>query len=328
MLPTFLVLSMTILGVSTLMGLFTNTIIIAVNVIDKVKGKTLSPSDLILVTMGVSNVIFQFIMLANDFLSLLESTLYFSKEVYLIFSVVLNMPIFSSFWFTACLSINYYFQIVIFTHPFLIRIKQAVFRFIPQLLMASIFVSLGTCLPVIWYTIIYDNDFNMTSNETVEISYPELNMLYLIISNLISCSLPLVLAGIANGLIIRSLVTHTLKSDRNEKGDLSARAEGRIRAARTISCLLFIYISFYISEILMFTDAFPPSSPGLCACLIVIYSYSPAQSIVLIFGSPKLKQAAVKIIRRIGGFNEEKSKTPTVLFIKLNIKKTVDSPAK
>ncbi|XP_063800923.1 taste receptor type 2 member 40-like [Pseudophryne corroboree] len=327
MIPTFVFISMTILCVSTIMGLFTNAIIITVNVVDKIKGKSISASDLILVTMGVSNVIFQLIMLANDFCSLLDSNLYFSKEVYIIFSVVLNASIFSSFWFTVCLSINYYFQIVIFTHPFLIRLKLAVFRFIPQLLMASVFVSLGTCIPVIWNIIVYDNDFNMTINQTAEISLPELNLVYMVISTLISCSLPLVLVGIANGLIIKSLVTHTHKSDRNEKGDLSARAEGRIRAARTLSCLLFIYISFYVSEILMFTDVFPPSSPGLCACLIVIYSYPPAQSIVLIFGSPKLKQAAVNIMRRMGGFKEEKSKTATVSFIKFNIKKVVPPPA-
>lgn len=317
---------MTILGISTLIGSFGNSIIIAVNITDKIKGKVLSPSDQILLMMGISNVLFQLIMITNDFLSFLESDLYFSEVVYILFSAIINFPVFISFWLTACLSISYYFQIVISTHPFLVRLKLAVFRFIPQLLMASVLISLATCLPVIWNTILFDQGFNMTSNESMEASAPKLTLEYLIISNLISCSLPLVLAGIANGLIIRSLVTHTYKAVRNAKGDLSARTEGQVRASRTISCLLFIYICFYISELLLFTEIFQPSSPGLCVCYVIIYSYSPAQSIVLIIGSPKLKQAFISIIRCMQGVNKEVDTIPTVIFIKPNIKESVTLP--
>ncbi|XP_075719860.1 taste receptor type 2 member 40-like [Rhinoderma darwinii] len=328
MLPTFLLISMTILGISTVIGSLANSIIIAVNITDKIKGKALSPSDQILLMMGISNVLFQFIMLTNDFLSFLEGDLYFSEEVYILFSAIINFPVFTSFWLTACLSISYYFQIVIFSHPFLMRLKLAMFRFIPQLLMTSVLISLATCLPVIWNTIINDRGFNMTSNQSMEAPSPKLTIEYLIISNLISCSLPLVLAGIANGLIIKSLVTHTHKAVRNAKGEISARTEGQVRAARTISCLLLIYVCFYISELLLFTEMFPPSSLGICACLVIIYSYSPAQSIVLIFGSPKLKQVSISIIHCIPGFNKEKDTTPTVVFINVEGKLTLSKEVK
>ncbi|XP_069820998.1 taste receptor type 2 member 40-like [Dendropsophus ebraccatus] len=320
MLPTFLLISMSILGISTAIGSLANSIIIAVNLIDKLKGKALSPSDQILLMMGISNVLFQFIMIINDFLSFLESDFYFTKEIYILFSAIINFPVFTSFWLTACLSISYYFQIVIFTHPFLVRLKLVIFRFIPHLLMTSVLISLATCIPVVWNTIIYDQEFNLTSNQSMDVSSPALTLEYLIISNLIGCSLPLVLAGVTNGLIIKSLVTHTHKALKNAKGDLSARTEGQVRAARTLSCLLLIYISFYISELLLFTEIFPPSSPGLCVCLVIIYSYSPAQSIVLILGSPKLKQASASIIYCIQGSNKEMDTTPNVTFINLNIK--------
>ncbi|XP_056427273.1 uncharacterized protein LOC130368044 [Hyla sarda] len=320
MLPIFLLLSMTILVFSTIIGSLANSIIIAVNITDKFKGKALSPSDQILLMMGISNVLFQLIMTLNDFLSFLKSDFYFTKEVYILFSAIINFPVFTSFWLTACLSISYYFQIVIFTHPFLVRLKLVLFRIIPQLLMTSVLISLATCIPVIWNTMIYDQEFNMTGNASMEASSPTLTLEYLIISNLICLSLPLVLAGVTNGFIIKSLVTHTHKAVKNAKGDLSARTEGQVRAARTISCLLLIYISFYISELLLFTEMFPPSSLGLCVCYMIIYSYSPSQSIVLIFGSPKLKQAVANIIHSIQGFNEEVDTTPNVAFIKLNIK--------
>ncbi|XP_069820997.1 taste receptor type 2 member 40-like [Dendropsophus ebraccatus] len=316
MLPVFILASMTILGVSTITGVFTNSLIIVVNVIDKVKGKSLSPSDLILITMGTSNVLFQFIMLANDFLSFLDSDLYFSDDIYTLFTVMLNLPIYSSFWFTVCLSINYYLQIVIFTHPFLIRIKFAVSKLIPHLLVASVFIAMATGVPAAWN--LYrdpENYVNMSSSESTDISVPKLKISYLLPCNVMSCSLPLVLVAIANGLIVKSLVTHN--ADRDANGNLSPRAQGRIRAARTISCLLILYISFYVSEILMFVDAFSPSSPGFCICLFVIYSYSLAQSIVLIFGSPKLNQISSSLFSGMCVFKSQKPKKPTVMFIRL-----------
>ncbi|XP_075719803.1 taste receptor type 2 member 40-like [Rhinoderma darwinii] len=323
MLPVFILASMVVLGVSTVMAVFTNSLIIAVNIIDKVQGRSLSPSDIIMVTLCISNILFQFIMLVNDYVSFLETDLYFSYEVYVIFTVLLILPVYCSFWFTVCLSVNYYLQIIIFSHPILIRLKIGVSQLVPQLLIASVFMAMATGVPAAWNFYRDPQGLNISSNMTMEIFVPKLNIIYLLPSNLISCSLPLVLVGIANVLIIKSLVTHTHKSDRNTKGDLSARAEGRVRAARTISCLLILYLSFYISEILVFIDAFPPNSPGFCTCLMVIYSYSPAQSVVLIFGSPKLKQVSLSLLHCTGGANKEKPKTPKVLFIKLRIKKTV-----
>ncbi|KAM3936737.1 taste receptor type 2 member 40-like [Leptodactylus fuscus] len=328
MLPIFLLFSMTYLAISTVIGSFANSIIIAVNITDKIKGKALSPSDQILLMMGISNVLFQLIMIINDFLSFLESDLYFTEEVYILFSAIINFPVYTSFWLTACLSISYYFQIVIFYHPFLVRLRLAVLRFIPQVLMTSVLISMATSIPVIWNTILSDQEFNRTSNQTMEAPTPKLTIEYLIISNLISCTLPLVLAGAANGLIIKSLVTHTYKAVRNANGDLSTRTEGQVRAAKTISGLLLVYVCFYISELLLFTEMFPPSSPGQCICYMVIYSYSPAQSFVLIFGSPKLKQAATSIIHSIQGFSKKVDVTTTVIFITLDTKGSVVLPQK
>ncbi|XP_056427147.1 taste receptor type 2 member 8-like [Hyla sarda] len=317
MLPVFILVSMIVLGASTVMAVVTNSFIIAVNLIDKTKSKSLSPSDLIVVTLCVSNIFFQLIMLVNDYMSFVCADVYFTDKVYIISSVLLILPIYCSFWFTVCLSVNYYLQIVIATHPFLIRLKLAADQLVPRLIMASVFISFATGLPAYWNFHCDAPNLNMSTNGVVEISVPSLNAIYLLPSTLISCSLPLVLVGIANGLIIKSLLSHTHNSDRNTKGELRARAEGRVRAARTISCLLFLYISFYISEVLVFIELFPQSSPGFCTCLMIIYGYSPTQSIVLIFGSPKLKQASLSLIHCVGGIRKEKEKTTTVLFTNL-----------
>ncbi|KAM9330750.1 taste receptor type 2 member 40-like [Gastrophryne carolinensis] len=310
MLPVLSLVSMTVLAASTVIAVFTNSLIIVVNLIDKAKGKNFSPSDLIVVTLCISNIIFQFTMMFNDYMGFFN--MYFNDTVYTISAVLLILTIYSSFWFTVSLSLNYYLQIVISTNPILIRLKLASAQIVPKLIMASLFISLTTGLPAAWNIYRDPISVNISNNEAEEVTFPKQSVAYLLPSNLISCSLPLILVGIANGLIIRSLVN--LKADRNAKGELSARAEGRVRAARTISFLLLLYVSFYISEILVFAGLFSQSSPEFCTCLMVIYSYSPAQSIVLIFGSPKLKQVTLSFFHCIA-INKKKSSSPTVVFI-------------
>ncbi|XP_072269951.1 taste receptor type 2 member 40-like [Pyxicephalus adspersus] len=314
--PTFILVSMIVLGLSTVMGVFTNSLIVFVNFVDKVKGKKLNPSDLILVTLGLFNIFFQLIMLINDYLSFLDCNLYSSDQIYTLFTVLLILPIFSSFWFTVCLSVYYYLQIVIFNHPFLIRLKLGVSQLIPKLLMASVFTSVANGLPAALGRHKDHLYLNISTNQSLEIIVPKVNVVYMLPSTVISCSLPLAVIGVASGMIIKSLITHSHKEDRNAQGELSPRAEARRRAARTIGCLLLLYVSFYVSEVLLFIDTFPRNSSGFCVCLIVIYSYPPAQSIVLILGCPKLKQVSFALLQYL--FSKGKPKEPEILCIKLH----------
>ncbi|XP_073527149.1 taste receptor type 2 member 40-like [Phyllobates terribilis] len=248
--PTFIVASMTILGASTIFGVFTNLMIVTVNFVDKVRGRKLNPSDLIMVTLGTFNVFFQFIMLINDYVSFLNRDLYSSDQIYTLFTMLLILPIFSSFWFTVCLSVYYYLQIIIFTHPFLIRLKLGVSELIPKLLMASIFTSVANGIPAAWYRYKDHLSLNISSNQGSELTVPKVNVVYMLPSTIISSSLPLT---------------------RN--------------------------------------------SPGFCACLMIIYIYPPAQSMVLITGSPKLKQISLALLRCLLG--KKQPKTIEILVIKL-----------
>ncbi|XP_053555890.1 taste receptor type 2 member 40-like [Bombina bombina] len=327
MLGVFLIASMAVLGVTTLMGIITNFIIVAVNLADKVKGKNLSSSDLILVTLGMSNITFQFTMTANDFVSILWSDLYFSDAVYAIFNALLFLPIFSSFWFTVCLCVYYCLQIVIFTHPFLVRLKLGISKLVPWLLVASVFISMAISIPALWSTYRDDQNknisSNISSNQSLEKDVPKLSVIYMISSNILGCTLPLVLVAVSNGLIIYSLAINRNKEEKSKSEGRSPRTEARERAARTVGSLLLLYMSFYISEIIMFVDLFPPNSPGFCVCLMVIYIYSPAQSVILILGNPKLRKAFRSILKILERWKQEKVKTPKIIFVTLKVHKTV-----
>ncbi|KAE8633839.1 hypothetical protein XENTR_v10002113 [Xenopus tropicalis] len=319
MLPVFVLASVVILGATTIMGIVTNSLIVVVNVADKIKGKSFNPSDLILVTLGMSNITFQFTMTVNDFSIILWSDLYFSDAVYGTFKALLYSTIFASFWFTVCLSVYYCLQIVIFTHPFLVRLKLGMSRLVPFFLGASVFTSLVISIPALWSIYKDPQNGNFSSNQSLKIELPKLSAVYLFSSNIIGCSLPLMLVGISNSLILKSLISKSTMLEKNKSDVYSPRTEARERAARTVGCLLLLYMAFYIFQILMFINFFPPSSPGFCTCLMAIYVYSPLQSIILIFGSPKLKKTLLNLLGFLKKCGNEQKETPKILFIKLRV---------
>ncbi|KAG8596453.1 hypothetical protein GDO81_001910 [Engystomops pustulosus] len=310
---------MAILGFTTILGTFTNCVIVSVNLVEKVKGKNLGSSDLILVTLGLSNITFQFVMVANDFLSLLWSDLYYSDEVYAIFNALLFLPVYASFWFTVCLCVYYCLQIVIFTNPFLVRLKSQISKLVPCLLVTTVLISVAISVPAIWSTYREFSTESTLVNQSFENNVPKLKISYLLPSNIIGCSIPLFLVGIANGLIIKSLATNKRNLENITSKTINPRAEARERAARTVGWLLVLYLLFYTSEIMMFVDLFPPGSIGFCICLMVIYIYSPAQSVILILGSPKLKKAMHVFFQLFQHWNNKKIDNPKILFIKLQI---------
>ncbi|KAM8962115.1 taste receptor type 2 member 40-like [Pelodytes ibericus] len=312
MLPIFLLISMAILGTTTVLGIISNCIIVSVNVFQKAKGKGLSPSDLILVTLGISNIIFQVVMTANDLMIILWSDIYYIDFICSVIKVLLFIPIFSSFWFTVCLCVYYCLQIVIFTHPFLMRLKMEIPTLVPCFLLTSVLSSVVISVPVFWSTYRDPIYGNLSTNHSLETSVPKLSITYLLPASIIGSTLPLALVAVSNGIILRSLMS---LSNKTENKVPSARAEARERAAYTVGCLLLLYMSFYTSEIMMFTSLFPPNSLGFCACLIVIYIYSPTQSVILILGSPKLKKALLRFFQLSMICSNDKIQAPEILFI-------------
>ncbi|XP_063800345.1 taste receptor type 2 member 40-like [Pseudophryne corroboree] len=300
MLPSFVILSLTALGISTVIGFFTNSFIIVVHGMDRAKGRSINPRELILFTLGLFNIAYQFIMAANDSVLYLWSDLYFSDNVYTIFSILLLFTIFSSFWFTFCLCGFYYIMLASFDQTFFMRLKQSISEVVPWMLLCSVLLSLIISVPVAWNIKKEDYlgqlDRNVTGNSTMLHSTPHMSLQYLQVTSIIGCCIPLILVAIANVLIIKSLCDHANHLGKNTGGMSAQSVEASVSAARTVTSLLLLYVSFYISEILLIMTVFDVYSISFSVCLVVVYAYSPVQSIILILGSPKLKSTLVRFI--------------------------------
>ncbi|XP_029437360.1 taste receptor type 2 member 40-like [Rhinatrema bivittatum] len=299
MLPLFTIITMIILGLSNLVGILINVFIVAVNCLDKAKCRATNSCVLILSTLGAFNICFQFTMTANEFCVFQCSKVYFSDQAYPIF---LFFTIFSSFWFTVCLCGFYCLQIILFTLLILVQLKQSISSPVSWMLLWSVLISLLIILPAAW-SIYKDPINNMTSdnfmaNTTLDEALSKLNLYYLLFNNIIGCFLPLFLVGVSNILIVTSLCVHSRRMEQGRANFSTPRVEACLRAAKTVTSLLLLYVCFYFLEALIFLDIFTPTSTWMCVCLMVICVYSPTQSAIFILGSPKLRRISMRMFHR------------------------------
>ncbi|KAG8596458.1 hypothetical protein GDO81_001915, partial [Engystomops pustulosus] len=296
MLPAFILLSLCALAISTVIGFVTNSFIIVAHGMDRAKGRNINPRELILSTLGLFNIAYQCSMVANDTVLYLWSDLYFSDKFYTIFSILLLFTIFSSFWFTFCLCGFYYVMLVTFEKTLFMRLKQNISNVVPWMLFSSVLLSTVISVPVAWniekedYTSqVYENVTGITDNSTSQEGKPHMSLQYLLVTSIIGCCIPLVLVAISNILIIKTLCLHAKHLGKNKGGMNVQSVDASVSAARTVTSLLLLYISFYVSQILLIMAIFEVDSIWFSVCLVVIYAYSPVQSVILILGSPKLK---------------------------------------
>ncbi|KAM3936506.1 taste receptor type 2 member 40-like [Leptodactylus fuscus] len=301
MLPVFVLLSLSALAISTVIGFFTNSFIIVAHGMDRAKGRNINPRELILFTLGLFNIVYQFSMVANDSVLYLWSDLYYSDNVYAMFSILLLFTIFSSFWFTFCLCGFYYVMLVTFEKTLFMRLKQSISEVVPWMLLSSVVLSLVISIPVAWNITTEDDTAhaNVTGNSTIQQGKPHMSLQYLLVTSIIGCCIPLILVAISNILIIKTLCLHAKHLGKNKGGMSVQSVEASVSAARTVTSLLLLYISFYVSQILLIMAVFDVDSIWFSVCLVVIYAYSPVQSVILILGSPKLKSILVRLFNSI-----------------------------
>ncbi|XP_073431647.1 taste receptor type 2 member 40-like [Dendrobates tinctorius] len=333
-LPTFVIVSISALAISTVIGFITNSFIILVHGLESAKARSINPKELILFTQGLINIAFQCTMVANDTLLFLWSDLYFSHFVYTIFSIILLLTIFSSFWFTFCLCGFYYIMLVTFEKTLFMCLKKNISQIVPWMLLFCTLLSIVISVPVAWNinkVEYFDiSAGNMSGNFTMQLSLPEMSRQYLLVTSIIGCCMPLILVAIANVLIVQSLCSH-VQHLRKSSGGISVQSlEASVSAARTVTCLLLLYISFYVCETLLIMDVFKVDSPWISLCLVTVYSYAPVQSVILINGSPNLRDRIKSIIcsskrseRKSPGGRTNSSSSITSLNISHSVDRTV-----
>ncbi|XP_053550844.1 taste receptor type 2 member 123-like [Bombina bombina] len=288
---------MSIFAAEIIAGISISLFIVAVNVQDWYKGEMLNSCDKILLALGVSNFFYPLLSGLMLCLSLLQPQSI--SEVYYQVGYLLTLfTVLSSSWLTALLCFFYCVKIVHFKAGLTHYIKLKIDLIVPRLILATELASAIGSVHVAWdFTKEYSaNCTNITAENSSLITFvSKKNVMHIAIPLIPSIITPFLIVMASTMCVIWSLFQHTRHMAQNMTQ--ASRLRVHRRAAWTMVSLLFLYIMFYMTEVLLTFDALNAIIVLYIGTLILMFSCSPLQSIVLLLGNSKLLQKYQKLLQ-------------------------------
>lgn len=295
----FSLLFVAIAIIESMAGLLGNGAVLAVCSTSCIRSKILSSYDMIMIFLSLSRFSLQSWMMLDLFLSLFCETSYYEENLFVIFKTVFMFLNYSSLWFAAWLSVFYCTKIASFTQSFFIWLKQRISSLVPWMLITSSLFSFATSLPFAWD--VYDVHNNFTAPLTVTNSSErrvtmKASFFLLILLCNAGVALPLIVFVVSSILLIRSLWIHTRQMQNNATGFRDASLEAHIGAIKSIFSFLILYVTYFISLVLILSNIFLPLSIGEAMCLAVMAACPAGHSMVLIWSNPKFRELPARIL--------------------------------
>ncbi|MEE6513459.1 hypothetical protein FKM82_021105 [Ascaphus truei] len=249
--PWVHVLVVTISIIPCIAGTIFNSCIMAVSYKNWRKDTSLNQCDLILLSIGLSNLMLQCIMNTQWFLLLVRSHIWFYSEICSsLFFLELSL-IFLNFWLTAWLCVYYCIKIANCMHRLFLRVKLWVSSVLQNVLLMSAVGSFIISVPSLWTCRQIDPQENSTHSLTANCSaVSETPAFY--ISNIVivvvpGCGLPFLLSLISIGLTLTSLWGHVWRMKQKTSDFSIPRLQVHSRAARTMILLVVLSMSLCIT---------------------------------------------------------------------------------
>ncbi|NXJ44601.1 T2R40 protein, partial [Spizaetus tyrannus] len=263
-----------------------------------IRSKILSSYDMIMIFLSLSRFSLQSWMMLDLFLSLFCETSYYEENLFVIFKTVFMFLNYSSLWFAAWLSVFYCTKIASFTQSFFIWLKQRISSLVPWMLITSSLFSFATSLPFAWD--VYDvHNFTapltMTNSSERRVTMKASFFLLILLCNA-GVALPLIVFVVSSILLIRSLWIHTRQMQNNATGFRDASLEAHVGAIKSIFSFLILYVTYFISLVLILSNIFLPLSIGEAMCLALMAACPAGHSMVLIWSNPKFRELPARIL--------------------------------
>lgn len=295
----FSLLFVAIAIIESMAGLLGNGAVLAVCSTSCIRSKILSSYDMIMIFLSLSRFSLQSWMMLDLFLSLFCETSYYEENLFVIFKTVFMFLNYSSLWFAAWLSVFYCTKIASFTQSFFIWLKQRISSLVPWMLITSSLFSFATSLPFAWDVYDVHNNFTapltMTNSSERRVTMKASFFLLILLCNA-GVALPLIVFVVSSILLIRSLWIHTRQMQNNATGFRDASLEAHIGAIKSIFSFLILYVTYFISLVLILSNIFLPLSIGESMCLAVMAACPTGHSMVLIWSNPKLRELPARIL--------------------------------
>ncbi|NXW20851.1 T2R40 protein, partial [Circaetus pectoralis] len=264
-----------------------------------IRSKIVSSYDMIMIFLSLSRFSLQSWMMLDLFLSLFCETSYYEENLFVIFKTVFMFLNYSSLWFAAWLSVFYSTKIASFTQSFFIWLKQRISSLVPWMLITSCLFSFATSLPFAWDVYDVHNNFTapltMTNSSERRVTM-KASFFFLILLCNAGVALPLIVFVVSSILLIRSLWIHTRQMQNNATGFRDASLEAHIGAIKSVFSFLILYVTYFISLVLILSNIFLPLSIGEAMCLAVMAACPAGHSMVLIWSNPKFRELPARIL--------------------------------
>nr|XP_012646577.1 taste receptor type 2 member 1 [Microcebus murinus] len=285
-----------ILGViQFLIGIFANSIIVAVNGIGVIKQRKTAPLNLLLSCLAVSRIFLQLFIFFTHLavLSLIE---------FLTLSEGFGISLFineSELWFATWLGVFYCTKIANISHPLFLWLKMRISKLVPWLILGSLLCASTSCVfhsEYMW-PIPQNLSMGFTSKNTRTQMKETLAFQYFFF--VLGFPMPLFIFLVAILLLVFSLGRHTWQMRNMAAGTRDPRVSAHIHAMLSILSFLILFFFHYIMEILLSSQTLQLRSFNFLFCMSVLGTYPSVHSTILILGNPKLKQNAKKFLLHI-----------------------------
>ncbi|XP_075421240.1 taste receptor type 2 member 7-like [Ascaphus truei] len=267
------------------------------------KDTSLNQCDLILLSMGLSNLDLLCIMNTQSFLFLVRFHIQFYSEVRSALYFLQMFLVYLSFWLTAWLCVYYCIKITNFMHRLFLRVKLWISSVLQKLLLMSAVGSFIISVPTLWTCHQIDNRENrthsLTANCSVENETPVFYISNITIAAVLGCCLPFLLSFISIGLTLTSLWGHVWRMKQKTSDFSIPRLEVHSRAARNMILLVVLSMSVCLANIYLLLYPNDPKNIWSHIFWYVTMSYPTAQAFLLIQGNTKLRRVCQGILQCI-----------------------------
>ncbi|NXX11530.1 TA2R9 protein, partial [Podargus strigoides] len=294
---TYNAISVVIITLQALPGMWINAFIVSVLCIAWVKKKSFNSNEKILLLLGCLRFWYLCITWMYSFASIIYPSCIYAHPIPQLFAASQTLLNCSNLWVSACLSVFYCIKIANFRHNFFNYLKVKIDRIVPWLLLGSVLLSLVMCIIV--YEITDEVHCNNLNSTTLENFWkPNLSVEEYFLPLYVTCGF--VFAGafmaviFSAFLLLCSLWKHKRKMQTNSVKNL--RVEAHIKAMKSILSFFFIYSMNFVFLILILIYSLKKETEEMLLFLMFQYTFPSVHSLILIFSNPKLEKTLLRTL--------------------------------
>nr|XP_027799088.1 taste receptor type 2 member 41-like [Marmota flaviventris] len=265
----------------------------------------LSPSNTILLCLGVSRFsqqCFGPVYIFNYFLHPVEFTKSLTRQIVCLHWDFMNS---ATFWFSTWLSVLFCIKIANFSHPTFLWLKWRLPSLVPWLLLGSVLISFVVTLFFFWGNHNLYQDF-LIRQVSGNMSHREWNRRletdYFMPLKLVTMSLPCSLFLVSILLLMNSLRRHIRRMQHSAHNVRDPSAHAHTRALKMLISFLILYAMSFVSLVIDATVFIPSDSLWYWPWQITLYLCMSIHPFILILSNLKLRGVFRKLLLLARGF--------------------------